>query len=138
RTRDGRIVWVREESVLIRDAAGRPAYWQGIILDITEKKAAEEALGRQEEWFRKLTEHSSDIVFVVDRDHVVRYVSPSVTRVLGWSPSTRSGPTSCVSRTARIARRLARPSRSPSRGRGWARRSRRARATATAPGAGSR
>lgn len=86
RTRDGRIVWVREESVLIRDAAGRPAYWQGIILDITEKKAAEEALGRQEEWFRKLTEHSSDIVFVVDRDHVVRYVSPSVTRVLGWSP----------------------------------------------------
>src|SRR5581483_5583674 len=33
RTRDGGIVWVREESVLIRDAAGRPAYWQGIILD---------------------------------------------------------------------------------------------------------
>ncbi len=89
--RDGRVVWVREESVLIRDAAGRPAYWQGIILDVTERKAAEEALARQEAWFRKLTEHSSDIVFVVDADHIIRYVSPSVTRVLGWSPDDALG-----------------------------------------------
>jgi PAS domain S-box-containing protein len=89
--KDGGVVWVRDEAVLLRDEAGLPAAWQGVMIDVTERKAAEEALGRQEEWFRKLTEHSSDIVFVVDRDHVVRYVSPSVTRVLGWSPGDALG-----------------------------------------------
>ena len=40
--RDGRTVWLRDESVLIRDEKGRPQYWQGILLDITERKQAEE------------------------------------------------------------------------------------------------
>jgi PAS domain S-box-containing protein len=38
--RDGRVRWVRDECVLIRDEAGRPQYWQGVIVDITETKRA--------------------------------------------------------------------------------------------------
>ena len=40
-TRDGRIVWVYDEAVLIRDEKGRPLYWQGIMLDISQQKAHE-------------------------------------------------------------------------------------------------
>ncbi len=136
--KDGGVVWVRDEAVLLRDEAGLPAAWQGVMIDVTERKAAEEALGRQEEWFRKLTEHSSDIVFVVDRDHVVRYVSPSVTRVLGWSPGDALG-TDVLRLAHREDREAARQALEVALSRpGVARRSRRARATATAPGAGSR
>ena len=42
--RDGRIVWIREESSLVRDEQGRPRFWQGIYIDITGLKCAEEEL----------------------------------------------------------------------------------------------
>ncbi len=44
--RDGRIIWVQGEAKLVRDAAGRPLFLQGVAFDITERKAAEEALRR--------------------------------------------------------------------------------------------
>ncbi len=42
--RDGRTVWVREEASLVRDATGAPRFWQGVYVDITELKLAEEEL----------------------------------------------------------------------------------------------
>jgi diguanylate cyclase (GGDEF)-like protein/PAS domain S-box-containing protein len=45
--KDGSVVWVREEAVLVRDEAGDPLYWQGIIHDITERKAMEERLNHE-------------------------------------------------------------------------------------------
>src|SRR6185312_1989324 len=42
--KDGRVVWVRDEAVMIRDDRGQPLYSQGVMLDITERKRAEEQL----------------------------------------------------------------------------------------------
>ncbi len=42
--RDGSVVWVREEAVLVKDEAGEPLYWQGVFYDLTERKALEERL----------------------------------------------------------------------------------------------
>jgi PAS domain S-box-containing protein len=38
-TRDGRLLWLRDESVAVRDGSGRPLYVQGCLLDISEQKA---------------------------------------------------------------------------------------------------
>ena len=46
--REGRIVWVRNESVIIEEEASGTRYWQGFMFDITERKRAEEALKRSE------------------------------------------------------------------------------------------
>jgi PAS domain S-box-containing protein len=43
-TRDGRVVWVHDEAVILRDTAGRPQYIQGVRMDITELKQAEEKI----------------------------------------------------------------------------------------------
>ena len=45
--RDGRVVWVRDEAMLIRDDAGKPLYWQGVFIDITERKELEAQLVHQ-------------------------------------------------------------------------------------------
>jgi PAS domain S-box-containing protein len=46
--RDGRIVWVRDEAELLRDADGQPMMWQGVLLDVTARKHAEDALTRRD------------------------------------------------------------------------------------------
>jgi diguanylate cyclase (GGDEF)-like protein/PAS domain S-box-containing protein len=46
--RDGQIVWVRNEAVVVEEEEGGSRYWQGFMLDITERKHAEEALRRSE------------------------------------------------------------------------------------------
>jgi diguanylate cyclase (GGDEF)-like protein/PAS domain S-box-containing protein len=45
--KDGSVVWVREEAVLVRDEADEPLYWQGVFYDLTERKALEERLHYQ-------------------------------------------------------------------------------------------
>jgi diguanylate cyclase (GGDEF)-like protein/PAS domain S-box-containing protein len=42
--KDGHVVWVRDEAVMIRDERGQPLYSQGVMLDISERKRAEEQL----------------------------------------------------------------------------------------------
>jgi PAS domain S-box-containing protein/putative nucleotidyltransferase with HDIG domain len=46
--RDGNITWVRDEAIIMLDEEGRPHHWQGVLLNITEQKHAEEALRRRD------------------------------------------------------------------------------------------
>src|SRR4030042_1282439 len=45
RTRDGKIIWVSDETRLIRDRKGKPLFWQGVMVDITARKRAEQIQG---------------------------------------------------------------------------------------------
>ncbi len=63
----------------------------GISRDITDLRAAEDALRASEERFRALSEHANDLVAILDRAGVFRYVSPSFERLLGYAPATMEG-----------------------------------------------
>jgi diguanylate cyclase (GGDEF)-like protein/PAS domain S-box-containing protein len=52
--------------------------------DITERRAAEQALARSEAEFRLLAEASGDVVVRAQLDGRAGYVSPAAERVLGW------------------------------------------------------
>lgn len=41
--RDGHVVWVRDEGIVVHDEDGTPLYWQGVFLDITERVVVQEA-----------------------------------------------------------------------------------------------
>jgi len=45
--RDGRVLWFADEAVLVHEE-GRPAYWQGVMLDVTPRKEAEARLAEAE------------------------------------------------------------------------------------------
>jgi PAS domain S-box-containing protein len=48
RAADGRVVWVRDRETILRDAVGRPTLAQGVLVDITDLKRAEEQLERRD------------------------------------------------------------------------------------------
>ncbi|MFZ2098325.1 MAG: GAF domain-containing protein [Anaerolineales bacterium] len=43
-TRDGQLKWLHDEAWLIRDGENKPLFWQGFIIDITDRKQAEKEL----------------------------------------------------------------------------------------------
>jgi PAS domain S-box-containing protein/putative nucleotidyltransferase with HDIG domain len=57
----------------------------GAILDVTENKQKTFKLKRNEEQYRALLENSFDCIMVVDANRFIRYVTPSVKQVLGYS-----------------------------------------------------
>jgi PAS domain S-box-containing protein len=62
--------------------------------DVTARKAAEAALQASEEHFRRLIENASDVATVLDADGRIQYQSPSITRVLGYTPEELMGASS--------------------------------------------
>ena len=88
-TRDGREIWVRDLFALIRDSDGRPEFWQGTMIDITERKLAEEALHESEEQYRTLVEQLPAIIYIDDNTEVegrTAYISPQIETILGFTP----------------------------------------------------
>jgi PAS domain S-box-containing protein len=83
--KDGRIVWVRDEAALVRDEGGRPLYWQGILLDITDHKEAEEELREAERRFRQLFDHSVDALLVHDVAGRIVDCNEEACRSLGYA-----------------------------------------------------
>ncbi len=83
-TKDGRLVWVRDQAILVRDPEGGPSFWQGIMLDISEEKHSETALHESEEKYRSLVERASDGILII-QDGVVKYVNPHLAQLRGQS-----------------------------------------------------
>ena len=62
-----------------------------VIRNITDRKFAENALRKSEEYYRELTANSSDVLYVVDKTGIIQYASPSVERVTGYRPDELIG-----------------------------------------------
>src|SRR5262245_33312020 len=65
--RDGSVHWFHDRGRCVRDEAGRQICWQGVMMDITERKQAEETIRSSEERYRDLVEHSQDLICKIGR-----------------------------------------------------------------------
>ncbi|MGI9048512.1 MAG: PAS domain S-box protein [Rubrobacteraceae bacterium] len=83
-TRDGRVIWVRDEAVLLRDDSDKPWLWQGVLMDITEIKQAQEALKESEERFRSAFEDAATGIALINLDNRYLRVNPALCELLGY------------------------------------------------------
>jgi len=83
--KDGSVVWVREEAVLVRDEEGKPRFWQGIIRDVTERKEAEEVSRRTEERYRNMVEEQTELVCRFLPDLTLTFTNDAYRRYFGKS-----------------------------------------------------
>jgi sigma-B regulation protein RsbU (phosphoserine phosphatase) len=83
-TRDGEVRWVEDKTSVVRDERGRKVYNQGIMVDVTPRRIAEEELRKSEEKFRRIVETAGE-GFVLMDDHLrIVEVNESYCRMLGY------------------------------------------------------
>jgi PAS domain S-box-containing protein len=58
-----------------------------ILGQAVERQRGEERLKQSEEYYRQLIQNSSDVILFLTTDGIVRFISNSCERVLGWSPA---------------------------------------------------
>lgn len=79
--KDGRIIWLKEETKLIRDRDGSPLYWQGILIDVTQEKENERALQRQLQELRVLNAITMAGTEITSEDEIIERVVQVVSSV---------------------------------------------------------
>ena len=89
--KDGRVVWVLDETVAVRDEEYRPLFLQGFLIDISESRAAEEALRQSEQLYRIVVENATDTITLIGLDGAILSTSPATQRLLGWAADELRG-----------------------------------------------
>jgi PAS domain S-box-containing protein len=91
RKKDGTPVTCLDTASLVRDAAGHPVRYQGILVDISARLDMERSLREQQEFARRLVESFPDLIVVLDREGKFTFVSNRVREMLGLSPADLMG-----------------------------------------------
>src|SRR5918994_925311 len=90
--RDGRVVWVRDEAVLVRDYEGGTPYWLGVQFDITDRREAEEALRQSEQRYRTVVKQAAEGIFIVDVEtKLILEANAAYRDLLGYSAQDMLG-----------------------------------------------
>lgn len=83
--RDGRVVWVQDESLLVRDASGEPQWVQGYLLDVTERHVAEENLRQAKEYSETLIRTANVMIVGLDEEGCVRVFNEAAEKITGYT-----------------------------------------------------
>ncbi|MFC1924442.1 PAS domain S-box protein [Chloroflexota bacterium] len=74
-----------EASIRLIPYEGKPAF-SVILRDITERKQAEKDLQQSKDHFQALIENAFDTISILDAAGKIRYITPSIIRLLGYEP----------------------------------------------------
>lgn len=83
--KDGKVKWLDDRTTIRRDEKGKITHYQGIVLDITERKRAEEAIKESEEQYRLLVENAQELILIV-QDGQIRFINQQPLKILGYYP----------------------------------------------------
>lgn len=89
--KNGERIHVEDSVAPLSDKNGKIIGFKGITRDITQRKIMEEILQKSEDYFREITENSSDVIIITESNGNIKYCSRSVERYLGYKPEELTG-----------------------------------------------
>jgi sigma-B regulation protein RsbU (phosphoserine phosphatase) len=92
-TKDGRVRWVEDQTSVVRDDQGKKIFNQGLIVDITDRKLAEEELRQSEEKFRRIVETAGEGFILMDEDLKIIEANNAYCKMLGFAHADIIGKT---------------------------------------------
>jgi PAS domain S-box-containing protein len=86
--KDGSVLWLRDQAVIIRDDDGTALFSQGIMFDVTERRLAEERLADAEQRYRAIVEHVPAAIYLHSPTDAMEtvYMSPQIADIVGVPP----------------------------------------------------
>ena len=81
-SKDGHIVWFRDEATLVYDTEGQPMFLQGLMMDITEQKKNEQELERYISQVESLLEIEDAISSTLDINEVLDFIVEEITKAV--------------------------------------------------------
>jgi PAS domain S-box-containing protein len=89
RAKNGRVIWVEDQTRIIHDRDGQPALAQGFLIDITARKNSDLALTESEARFRGLVGNIPGAVFRcdIDSDWTMEFLSDAIEELVGYPSS---------------------------------------------------
>jgi PAS domain S-box-containing protein len=81
---DGTLIWVLDYARAVRDDTGEVRFYEGALEDITERKAAREALRETNEKLRAIVEGSPLAIVTHDMEGKVSTWNPAAEEIFGW------------------------------------------------------
>ena len=84
-TKDGQVRWVEDQTSVVRDDKGNKIFNQGLLVDITRRKMAEDAVRKSEEKFRRIVETAGEGFILMNEDLKIVDVNDAYCKLLGYS-----------------------------------------------------
>ncbi len=89
--KDGSIIWISENARAVKDARGEILFYEGMVEDITARKAAEEKLRFSEMRFRSIWQKSFEGMRLTDEQGIMLAVNPAFCQIVGLSAEELTG-----------------------------------------------
>ena len=90
-TKNGEVKWVDDVTVIRRNAVGNATYFEGIVIDITDRKKANEALKESQQLLSLHIEKTPLAVIEWDLDFKVSDWNPAAEKIFGYSKDEAIG-----------------------------------------------
>jgi PAS domain S-box-containing protein len=75
RTKGGDIRWVNENSNIERDAAGVVKNFEGIVIDVTERKRAEDSIRASRAKYQALVDSFDGLIYISSQDYLIEFMN---------------------------------------------------------------
>lgn len=82
--RNGKVRWLDDRTRIVRDETGRITHYQGIVMDITDKRRTEEKLRTSEERFRDFFEGAPVYCYIVSPEGLILDINKAALDALGY------------------------------------------------------
>lgn len=85
RRKDGSVIWISENARVVKNEDGGVRYYEGTVMDITQRRAMQTALERQNALFGQLFDNSPLAIVLVDVEGIIVDVNSGFETLFGYT-----------------------------------------------------